>query len=296
MHARGSGGARLLPGLRVRWRGTRRRGSCRIRASGRRSSCASRRSPARAARPTWRATCAASPSSSTPRRESSISSATTSRSSSSRTRSSFPDLIHAVKPEPHNEMPQAASAHDTFWDFISLMPESMHMIMWVMSDRAIPRSFRMMEGFGVHTFRFINDRGRVALRQVPLEAAARRALGGLGRGAEDLRARTPTSIGATSGKRSRTGTSRSGSSACRSSRRRTSTSSTSTCSIRRRSFPEELVPVRAHRPADARIATPTTSSPRPSRSPSTPATSCPESTSRTTRCSRAGSSPTPTRS
>src|SRR6187402_1792666 len=68
----------------------------------------------------------------------------------------FPDLIHAVKPEPHNEMPQAASAHDTFWDFISLMPESMHMIMWVMSDRAIPRSLRMMEGFGVHTFRFIN--------------------------------------------------------------------------------------------------------------------------------------------
>jgi catalase len=72
----------------------------------------------------------------------------------------FPDLIHAVKPEPHHEMPQAASAHDTFWDFISLMPESMHMIMWVMSDRAIPRSFRMMEGFGVHTFRLINERGK----------------------------------------------------------------------------------------------------------------------------------------
>src|SRR5215217_9418770 len=71
----------------------------------------------------------------------------------------FPDLIHAVKPEPHNEMPQAASAHDTFWDFISLMPESAHMIMWVMSDRAIPRSFRMMEGFGVHSFRFINAAG-----------------------------------------------------------------------------------------------------------------------------------------
>ena len=70
----------------------------------------------------------------------------------------FPDLIHAVKPEPHHEMPQAASAHDTFWDFISLMPESMHMIMWAMSDRAIPRSLRMMEGFGVHTFRFINDK------------------------------------------------------------------------------------------------------------------------------------------
>lgn len=68
----------------------------------------------------------------------------------------FPDLVHAVKPEPHHEMPQAASAHDTFWDFISLMPESMHMVMWQMSDRSLPRSFRMMEGFGVHTFRFIN--------------------------------------------------------------------------------------------------------------------------------------------
>lgn len=69
----------------------------------------------------------------------------------------FPDLIHAVKPEPHNEIPQAASAHDTFWDFISLMPESMHMIMWAMSDRAIPRSLRMMEGFGIHTFRLVNE-------------------------------------------------------------------------------------------------------------------------------------------
>jgi catalase len=72
----------------------------------------------------------------------------------------FPDLVHAVKPEPHNEIPQAASAHDTFWDFISLMPESMHMIMWLMSDRAIPRSYRMMEGFGVHSFRFINEQGK----------------------------------------------------------------------------------------------------------------------------------------
>lgn len=68
----------------------------------------------------------------------------------------FPDIIHAVKPEQNNEIPQAASAHDTFWDFISLMPESTHMIMWLMSDRAIPRSYRMMEGFGVHTFRFVN--------------------------------------------------------------------------------------------------------------------------------------------
>lgn len=69
----------------------------------------------------------------------------------------FPDLAHAVKPEPHNEIPQASSAHDTFWDFISLMPESMHMIMWLMSDRAIPRSYRMMEGFGVNTFRLVNQ-------------------------------------------------------------------------------------------------------------------------------------------
>lgn len=72
----------------------------------------------------------------------------------------FPDLIHSVKPEPNNEIPQAASAHDTFWDFVSLMPESMHMIMWAMSDRAIPRSYRMMEGFGIHTFRFVNERGK----------------------------------------------------------------------------------------------------------------------------------------
>ncbi len=72
----------------------------------------------------------------------------------------FPDLVHALKPEPHHGMPQAASAHDTFWDFVSLTPESTHMLMWVMSDRALPRSFRTMQGFGVHTFRLINAQGR----------------------------------------------------------------------------------------------------------------------------------------
>ncbi|WP_280771753.1 catalase [Salipaludibacillus daqingensis] len=72
----------------------------------------------------------------------------------------FPDLVHALKPEPHNEIPQAASAHDTFWDFIANNQESAHMVMWAMSDRAIPRSFRMMEGFGVHTFRFVNEEGK----------------------------------------------------------------------------------------------------------------------------------------
>ncbi|MBZ9754517.1 catalase [Mesorhizobium sp. ESP6-5] len=68
----------------------------------------------------------------------------------------FPDLIHAAKQEPDRAFPQAQTAHDNFWDFISLMPESMHMVMWIMSDRAIPRSFRFMQGFGVHTFRLVN--------------------------------------------------------------------------------------------------------------------------------------------
>lgn len=72
----------------------------------------------------------------------------------------FPDIVHAIKPEPHNEMPQASSAHDTYWDFVVANQESAHMTMWLMSDRAIPRSFRMMEGFGVHTFRFVNDEGK----------------------------------------------------------------------------------------------------------------------------------------
>ncbi len=75
----------------------------------------------------------------------------------------FPDIVHAVKPEPDSEMPQASSAHDTFWDFVSLAPETAHMVMWVMSDRGIPRSFATMEGFGVHTFRLINAEGRTRL-------------------------------------------------------------------------------------------------------------------------------------
>ncbi|PTX14511.1 catalase [Pontibacter mucosus] len=72
----------------------------------------------------------------------------------------FPDLVHAIKPMPDSEIPQATAAHDTFWDFASLMPETTHMIMWILSDRAIPRSFRMMDGFGVHTFRFVNEAGK----------------------------------------------------------------------------------------------------------------------------------------
>jgi catalase len=72
----------------------------------------------------------------------------------------FPDIIHAAKQEPDRGFPQAQTAHDNFWDFVSLMPESVHMLMWIMSDRAIPRSFRFMEGFGVHTFRLVNAEGR----------------------------------------------------------------------------------------------------------------------------------------
>ncbi len=72
----------------------------------------------------------------------------------------FPDIIHAVKPEPDNEMPQASTAHPSFWDFISLVPESMHMVMWILSDRTLPRNFSTMQGFGVHTFRWVNAEGK----------------------------------------------------------------------------------------------------------------------------------------
>jgi catalase len=72
----------------------------------------------------------------------------------------FPDLVHAIKPEPDHEMPQASTAHPSFWDFISLIPESMHMIMWLLSDRTLPRNFSTMQGFGIHTFRWVNDQGK----------------------------------------------------------------------------------------------------------------------------------------
>lgn len=72
----------------------------------------------------------------------------------------FPDFVHAVKPEPHWAIPQGQSAHDTFWDYVSLQPETLHNVMWAMSDRGIPRSYRTMEGFGIHTFRLINAEGK----------------------------------------------------------------------------------------------------------------------------------------
>ena len=127
----------------------------------------------------------------------------------------FPDLIHAVKPEPHHGMPQAASAHDTFWDFVSLMPESTHMLMWVMSDRAIPRSYRMMQGFGVHTFRFVNADGESRFVKFHWNPRRRHALARLGRGREDLRCRSrlppPRPLGSDRGRRlSRVGARRAG--------------------------------------------------------------------------------------
>ena len=83
----------------------------------------------------------------------------------------FPDVIHAGKPHPDREIPQAQSAHDTFWDFVSLHTEGQHHTIWNMSDRGIPRSYRMMEGFGVHTFRLHQRRGPDLAGEVPLEAA-----------------------------------------------------------------------------------------------------------------------------
>ena len=99
----------------------------------------------------------------------------------------FPDIIHAAKPHPDREIPQAQTAHDTFWDFVSLHTEATHHVLWAMSDRGIPRSYRTMEGFGVHTFRLVNARGRDQPGEVPLEAGGRRALAGLGRGADRRR-------------------------------------------------------------------------------------------------------------
>jgi catalase len=84
----------------------------------------------------------------------------------------FPDLVHAAKPEPDREIPQAQTAHSTFWDFVSLQPESTHMLMWAMSDRAIPRSYRTMEGFGIHTFRLVNEAGETTLVKFHWKPAA----------------------------------------------------------------------------------------------------------------------------
>ena len=140
-------------------------------------------------------------------------------------------------------MPQAASAHDTFWDFVSLMPESTHMLMWVMSDRAIPRSYRMMQGFGVHTFRFVNAAGRIALREISLESAGRNAFARVGRGGQDLRRRPGLSPPRSCGKRSRRAPIRNGSWACRYSREEDAERFSFDVLDATKIVPEELVPL-----------------------------------------------------
>jgi catalase len=102
----------------------------------------------------------------------------------------FPDLIHAVKMEADRGYPQAGSAHDTFWDFVSLMPESLHMIMWAMSDRAIPRSLRMMEGFGVNTFRLVNSAGKTNFVKFHWRPVLGTAAVPVGRGGQNQRRRS----------------------------------------------------------------------------------------------------------
>ena len=109
----------------------------------------------------------------------------------------FPDVIHAAKPHPDREIPQAQTAHDTFWDFVSLHTEATHHVMWNMSDRGIPRSYRTMEGFGVHTFRLVNADGETSLVKFHWKPRRRRAFPGLGGGADRRRGATPTSTAAT---------------------------------------------------------------------------------------------------
>ena len=149
----------------------------------------------------------------------------------------FPDLIHAAKQEPDRGFPQAQTAHDNFWDFVSLMPESTHMLMWIMSDRAIPRSFRFMEGFGVHTFRLVNAERRSPRSSSSTGSRSWACSRWCGTRRSRSTAPTPTSTAATCGTPSPRATSRSGSSACSSSTTSSPTGSTSTCSTPPRSSP-----------------------------------------------------------
>ena len=206
----------------------------------------------------------------------------------------FPDVIHAVKPEPHHAMPQASSAHDTFWDFVSLMPESVHMQMWVMSDRAIPRSYRMMQGFGVHSFRLVNARGDSVFCKFHWSPLAGTHSLALGRGGEDRRRRrrlpSPRPVGGDRGRRlPRVGA---GSAdlhrgAGRAIQLRHPRS--------HEDHPRGAGAAAARWASWCSTATPTTSSPRPSRSRSAPRTSSRASTSATIRCLPGASTRTSTR-
>ena len=175
----------------------------------------------------------------------------------------FPDLIHSVKMEPDRGYPQDATAHDTFWDFISLLPESMNMVLWIMSDRTIPRSLRMMEGFGIHTFRLVNADGNstfvkfhwrptIGSASVIWDEAVRST------------ARTQTSIAATSMSPSPRALFPSGSSASRPSTKNRRRVSTSTFWTRPRSFRRKSFLSRSSG-GWSWIETPSTSSRKPSR-------------------------------
>ena len=137
-----------------------------------RCSCGSRRCWVHEVRRTPYATHAVSPPSSTPTKVSSTWWATTSRCFFIQDGIKFPDIIHAAKPHPDREIPQAQSAHDTFWDFVSLHTEATAHTLWNMSDRGIPRSYRMMEGFGIHTFRLVNADGETNLVKFHWKPAA----------------------------------------------------------------------------------------------------------------------------
>ena len=207
----------------------------------------------------------------------------------------FPDLIHAVKMEPDRGFPQSATAHDTFWDFISLTPESMHMVMWIMSDRTLPRSLRMIEGFGIHTFRLVDAEGdstfvkfhwrpKLGLQSTIWDEAVK--IAGRRPGLPSARPVRSHHGGPFPGVGAR------GSALHRGAGRRTSTS---TIWTRPSSFPRSWCRSKSSA-AWSSTAGPTISSPRPSRSRSARRISCPGSTSRTTRFFKAGSSPTSTRS
>jgi catalase len=142
----------------------------------------------------------------------------------------FPDFVHAVKPEPHNEIPTGGSAHDTFWDFVSLVPESAHMVIWAMSDRAIPKSLRSMAG--LWRAHLPPGQCRRQISFVKFHWKPRRACSLVWDERRSWPARTPTTTAATCGKPSRPATTLNGSWACRSSRRKMNTGSTSTCSTR----------------------------------------------------------------
>lgn len=144
----------------------------------------------------------------------------------------FPDFVHAVKPEPHWAIPQGQSAHDTFWDYVSLQPETLHNVIWAMSDRGIPRSYRTMEGFGIHTFRLINAQGKATFVRFHWKPLAGKA-SLVWDEAQNLPVGIPTFIAAICGRRLKRAIIRNMNWGYSSFLKRTNSSSILTCSIQR---------------------------------------------------------------